>query len=422
MKYQRKEGLAWRKLDDYAKLFPLASTKKYKTVFRISVLLKDKIDPEILEKSVKIALNKFKYFKVRMRKGIFWYYFENNPKAPIIEEENDYPCKFIDLPLNNDYLFKVTYFENKINLEIFHCLTDGSSATHFLKEITYNYIEMKYMKNTSTALTQERKVKYTTEDIYRKNYNKKIHAQRDRKKAYNLKGTLLPPGVVSVTHEFMSSNKVREVAKSKNATVTQFLTATLIYAIHEAGVKKDGSKREVKIQVPVNLKKYFPSATSSNSFSYIDVNVDTNKEQNFDNILEEVKKQFAEKLTEEELLNTIAVNLRLANNWFLKFVTLFIKKFVVSKAHKEVRKFNTTTLSNVGRIGIISEYKPYIDKFLLLIAPESVEKIKCTICAYEDFMVFSFASVIEEKDVENKLKEILENNGIEVQIEGNEVL
>ena len=64
----------------------------------------------------------------------------------------------------------------------------------------------------------------------------------------------------------------------------------------------------------------------------------------------------------------------------------------------------------------------YIDKFLLLIAPESVEKIKCTICAYEDFMVFSFASVIEEKDVENKLKEILENNGIEVQIEGNEVL
>lgn len=85
MKLKRKEGLEWRKLDNYAKLFPLASTKKYKTVFRISVVLKDKIDKEILEKAVNTSLNKFRFFKVRMRKGIFWYYFENNFKNPIIE-------------------------------------------------------------------------------------------------------------------------------------------------------------------------------------------------------------------------------------------------------------------------------------------------------------------------------------------------
>ena len=103
------------------------------------------------------------------------------------------------------------------------------------------------------------------------------------------------------------------------------------------------------------------------------------------------------------------------------FVLKNVKKVVVSITHREFRKYNTTTLSNIGRVGIISEYKPYIDKFLLLIAPESVEKIKCTICAYEDNMVFSFASVIEEKDVEYKLKSNLENQGIEVQIEGNEV-
>lgn len=421
MRYQRKEGLAWRRLDNYAKLFPLASTKKYKTVFRISAVLKEQIDQEILEKSVRVALNKFKFFKVRMRKGLFWYYFENNSKNPVVEEENDYPCKFIDLPLNNDYLFQVSYFDCKINLEIFHCLTDGSSAVHFLKEIVYNYIEMKYLKNSSTALTKERQIKYTSEDIYSKNYDKKIRAKREVKRAYNLKGRLLPPGVVSVTHEYMSSNKIREVAKAKGATITQFLTATLIYAIHKAGVEKDKSKREVRIQVPVNLKKYFPSYTSSNSFSYIDVNVDTNKAGSYDNILEDVKKQFAEKLTEEKLLKTIAVNLKLSNNWLLRCVPLFLKKIAVSHAHKKIRTYNTTTLSNVGRIGIMAEYKPYIDKFLLLIAPENVEKIKCTVCAYEDITAFSITSVMEEKNVENTLKEILESQGIEVQIEGNEV-
>ena len=421
MRYLRKENLSWRKLDNYAKLFPLASTKEYKTVFRLSVVLKDEIDPEILEKAVKIALNKFKFFKVRLRKGIFWYYFETNNKNPIISEENDYPCRFIDLPLNNDYLFRVTYFDCKINLEIFHCLTDGNGGLDFLKEITYNYIEIKYLNNATTSRLKEREIKYTSEDSYIKNYDKKLKAKRNSKRAYNLSGRILPPGIVSVTHEFMSSKKIREIAKSRNATITQFLTACLIYAIHEVGVVPDRSKKEVRIQVPVNLKKYFSSYTSSNFFSYIDVNVDTNQEKNFDNILEKVKKEFVEKLKEEELLKTIAVNLRLTNNYILRIVPLFLKKLVVSNVHKEYRRYNTTTFSNIGRIGMLYEYKPYIDKFLLLIAPEDIEKIKCTVCAYEDILVFSFASVLENKKVEMKFKEIIESFGVKVELDGNEV-
>lgn len=421
MRYRRKENLAWRKLDNYAKLFPLASTKDYKTVFRLSVVLKDEINPEMLEKAVKVALNKFKFFKVRMRKGIFWYYFETNNKNPLITEESEYPCRFIDLPLNNDYLFRVTYFDCKINLDIFHCLTDGNGALDFLKEITYNYIEMRYLENVTTSRAKEREIKYNAEDSYIKNYDKKIKAKRNSKRAYNLSGVILPPGVVSVTHEFMSANKVREMAKANGASVTQFLTACLIFSIHEVGVKPDKSKKEVRIQVPVNLKKYFPSATSSNFFSYIDVNIDTNKEQTFYNILEKVKTEFSEKLKEEELLKTISVNLRLTNNFALRLVPLFIKKLVVSNVHKEYRRYNTTTLSNIGRIGMMAEYKPFIDKFLLLIAPEDIEKIKCTICAYEDTMVFSFASVLESKKVENKMKEVLEGFGIQVELDGNEV-
>ena len=421
MRYRRKENLSWRRLDNYAKLFPLASTKDYKTVFRISVVLNDSIEKIILEKAVKIALNKFKFFKVRLRKGIFWYYLETNNKSPIITEEREYPCKFIDLPLNNDYLFRVTYFDCKINLEIFHCLTDGNGALDFLKEITYNYIEMRYLKNASTSRAKERQIKYTSEDSYIKNYDKNIKAKRNSKRAYNLKGKLLPPGVVSVTHEYMSASKVREIAKLNNASITQYLAACLIYSIHEVGVKPEKSKKEVRIQIPVNLKKYFHSKTSSNFFSYIDVNVDTNKDNNFNSILNKVKQEFTDKLTTEELLKTISVNLRLSNNYILRIVPLLLKKIVVSIVHKEYRRYNTTTLSNIGRIGIMKEYKPYIDKFLLLIAPEDIEKIKCTICAYEDIMVFSFASVLEDKKVENKFKEILESFGIQVELDGNEV-
>ena len=136
MKYNNK--IVWRKLDNSAKLFPSISNRKFSTVFRISGILNEEIKPDVLEISVNEALEKFISFKVKLRKGLFWYYLEANQKMPIIEEENNYPCKYINPNTNNNYLFKVTYFKNKINLDVFHSLTDGNSATRFFKEITYS--------------------------------------------------------------------------------------------------------------------------------------------------------------------------------------------------------------------------------------------------------------------------------------------
>ena len=421
MKFKKREDLSWRRLDNYAKLFPLASTRKYSSVFRLSIVLKEKIKPEVLEKAVKFALRKFKFFKVRMRRGIFWYYFENNTKNVLIEEESDYPCKYIDLPANNDYLFKITYFDKKINLDMFHCLTDGNSALHFLKEITYNYIEIEHFQSKKIPDDIERKINYNTKDSYQAAYNKHLKADSKGKKAYVLKGKKLLPGVVAVTHEYIDMIKLKEIAKQNEATVTQYLTSVLIYAIYQEQKKEKKQNKLIKISVPVNLKKYFPSKTISNFFSYIDVNVDANKEKSFENILEAVKKEFKEKLKEEELLKTIATNVKLGNNGFLRMLPLFIKKKIVQFAYREIRKYNTTTFSNVGRVGFIAEYKPYIDKVLFLIAPESIEKIKCTACSVDNTVIFSVTSVIEERNVENTIKEFLNSKGIKVEIEGNGV-
>lgn len=421
MKFRKKEDLSWRRLDNYAKLFPLASTRKYSSVFRLSIVLKEKIEPEILEKAVRFALRKFKFFKVRMRRGLFWYYFEHNTKNVLIEEETDYPCKYIDLPANNDYLFKITYFDKKINLDIFHCLTDGNSALHFLKEITYNYIEISHFNSKNISNDNERKINYNVVDSYKATYDKKLKAENKGKKAYVLSGKELLPGVVAVTHEYIDATKIKELAKQSESTVTQYLTAVLIYSIYQEQKKGKKQNRQIKISVPVNLKKYFPSKTISNFFSYIDINVDACKEKTFEKILEEVKKQFKEKLTEEELLKTISTNVKLGNNAILRIFPLFIKKKIVQLAYREIRKYNTTTLSNIGRIGFIAEYKKYIDKVLFLIAPESIEKIKCTACSVDNCIIFTITSVIKERTVENNIKNFLKSKGVEVEIEGNGV-
>lgn len=415
----------WRKLDNSAKIFPIQAGKKYSTVFRFSAVMKEEIDPESLKKAVIMALRKYKSFRVRMKLGFFWNYFEHNPKEPIIEEEKDYPCKYIDYKRNNNYLFKVTYYDQKINIDIFHSLTDGNNGNLFFREIIYTYIELTHPKEFEDELRTTRKVEYNTEDSYMENYDKKAKSNNSSKKAYTLKGEKIRLGAISAIHEIIDLNQLKAICKEKECTVTQYLSAVLIYSIYEENYKKNYGEKPIKLCIPVNLKKYFPnSKTISNFFTYITLEAEIKKDNlnTFEKILEFVKKDFKKRLTEEEIIKTMSGNVKLGNNPFIRVVPLFLKKALVRLSYLEIRKYTTITFSNVGRIGIIGKYKPYIESFLMLIAPEPVEKIKCSACSYEDKMVFTFTSILNDNKIEKRFYKFLKEQGIKVEIESNGVL
>ena len=219
------ENTYWRRLDNSAKIFPISTGKKYSTVFRLSVLLTEKVEPKILEEAVKKTLEKYKSFKVRMKTGFFWYYFEHNPKDPIIEEEKNYPCKYINPRTNNNYLFKVTYFENKINIDIYHSLTDGNSGEIFFREIIYTYLELKHPEEFEKESRQARKLDYDTEDSYIKNYDKKAKSNASSKKAYILKGSPIMLGAISAEHLIIDLEELKKQAKKYETTITRLFNS-----------------------------------------------------------------------------------------------------------------------------------------------------------------------------------------------------
>ena len=419
-KENSKENLNWRRLDNSAKIFPISTGKKYSTVFRISALLKEKIDPKILKQALNITLDRYKIFKVKMKAGFFWYYLEENNKEPIIEEEKDYPCKYIDPKRNNDYLFKVTYFDRKINIDIFHALTDGGSGIVFFREMIYLYLEIKYPNAFDKDARLLRKIDYTTEDSYIKNYSKIVKGNSSAQKAYALKGKKIKLGAISAIHEIIDLNALKQECTKNNATITQYLTAVLIYSIYKENYRN--SNKPIKVCIPVNLKKYFPSKTMSNFFSYITLIANMEELDTFEKILEFVKCDFKKRLTEEEILKTMSSNVKLGINLFIKAIPLELKKIIVRLSYIEIRKYTTITFSNIGRIGIIGKYQEYIDNFFMLIAPEPVEKIKCSGCTFEDKMVFTFTSILKDNNIEKRFYQFLGGKGIKVQIESNGVL
>ena len=58
----------------------------------------------------------------------------------------------------------------------------------------------------------------------------------------------------------------------------------------------------------------------------------------------------------------------------------------------------------------------------MLIAPEPVEKIKCSGCTFENKMIFTFTSILKDNSIEKEFYHFLLNKGIKVKIESNGVL
>ena len=413
----KENKLSWRRLDNSAKIFPMSTGEKYSTVFRISAVLKNDIQPEILQKAVESTLEKYEAFKVRLKAGLFWYYLEQNSQKPKVEEERYYPCKYINPRKNRGYLFKVTYFKNKVNIDIFHSLTDGNGGTTFFREIIYTYLEMCLPEELKQENRKPRKIEYDIEDSYIKNYNKKINTKVPNPRAYELKGKRIKLGAISTIHQIIDSNQIKKECEKYDMSVTQYLTAVLMHSIYKENYK---GKKPLKVCIPVNLKKYYPSKTISNFFSFIMLE-GQNKQDNFDDIINLVKQEFKEKLEEEKILKTMSANVKLGNNIFIRSIPLILKNIIVRLSYLEIRKHSTITYSNIG-IGIMGEYQKYIDYFMVLISPDPVEKIKCSSCTFEDKIVFTFTSILNNNRIEKAFYEFLINKGIEIKIESNGVL
>lgn len=201
-----------------------------------------------------------------MKKGFFWHYFVENENKPVITLESEYPFNKINTKENNDYLFKVTYFENKINIDFLHILTDGNSGVEFLKEVIYRYIEFKHPEKLERISLNGKNVIKNSEKAYKKNYKKTLKVLNLSKKAYMIKGETLPKGKIGINHFYINLKEIKNCTKVKDCSLSMYIITMIAYSIYETNYKTNKGKKPINICVPVNLKKYFKTETVSNFF------------------------------------------------------------------------------------------------------------------------------------------------------------
>lgn len=418
------KDIRWDKLDNTAHLFPVIAGERTSNVYRISVTLTEPIQPELLQRALNIILPKYDGFNLRLRHGLFWNYFEENGKpAPKVKEEQGFPCRFIHANRNNSYLFRVTYYKCRINLEVFHVLTDGMGGFSFLRELTYQYLRLLHpelIEQTGDSLSIGTTL--NREDSFLKNYKKTAKISYKTQKAYLIKGEKLRTGEFGVMHGYINIPQLKEVCHKYGVSINEYLVTAFIWSVYTECLHSMPSKTPIRVAVPVNLRPYFNSITSKNFFVMVSAEFyPTEDNYTFSQVMKLVQDSLRSQLDSEHLEHIFSYNVSNQKNRFLKALPLPIKYIGMNFVYTRSALANTSTITNVGKIEIAEPYKPYIEQFHAYLALSKGQHIKGTVCSYEDTLIFNFSYDLLDSSVQRGFFRRLTADGIDVEIESNGV-
>ncbi len=416
----------WLKLDNSAKLYPAVKTKNWSNVFRLSVTLHEKIDPDVLQSALNVTVRRFPSIAMKLCKGLFWYYLEAT-EAPEVIPERPYPCSKMTPRDLRKCAFRVLYYQNRIAVEFFHSLTDGNGGMIFLKSLAAEYllqksnIEIPYENGVFDR--REKPSKAEMEDSFLR-YDGVTASPRDDDIAYQIKGTKETNDFRNVITGIVNLDDALKTAKSYKVSLTVFLVSVMIYSIQQIQDKEIRSKRKqkpVKVLVPVNLRKYFQSDTLRNFVLCISPGIEANMgDYSFEEIVKIVYHQMQLQLTEKQMRAKITTNVRTEKNRFLKILPLFIKNIGMKIAFSRVgEKTTSITMSNLGAVTIPDEMADYVKRFDFTLGVQYTGSNNCGMISYKDKLYINIIRNIRETELERIFFSNLVNFGIAVSVESN---
>ena len=394
-----KKGLngQWRRLDNTAKIFPVIANENMSQVFRISVTLKEQVKPEVLQQALEDILPHIRNFRVRLRKGLFWYYFEENKKIPQVQRETTYPCRYIDPHGNRKFLFRVTYYEKRINLEVFHALTDGLGAVNMLKDLTGRYLQLIHGEDDGFWRIEDEEIpreqEFSVVDSYLENYREVPRRRYSSHPAYRLEGNYLPLGTGQVLHGYVNTNELKKICHGYGVSITKYLAAVLVWSIWQEYLDGKPWAEPVVLNLPINLRAFFASETMANFFAVTMIGY----------WLEE----------------SISYNVSREKKWYLRVIPLVLKSLALNLVFRMKDRAYTMTLSNIGVIKVEPDQEKEIERFHLMIGVSRRQPVKCAVCAYDQEVVITFTSVFSDSHLQRTFFDKLKEDGVRVQLEGN---
>ena len=421
-------SLRWMRLDNAAKIYPAAKRRNWNNFFRISATLTEPIDTAVLASALDVTARRFPSIAVRLRRGVFWYYLEEIPKTPSIQPEKSCPLAHAPFHEVRQCAFRVLVYKNRVAVEFFHALTDGTGALVFVKTLLAEYLSEKYGLSVPAekgvlGRLEEPSLEELEDSFAR--YAGDVTASRAESTAYHLSGTPERDGYKNLVTMMIPAEKLRACAKEHGVSVTELLCAAMMQAIGELQAEKVPNVRHrkpVKVLIPVNLRNLFPSRSLRNFASYITPEIDPRMgDCSFSELCSLVHHKMGLENNRRTMRAKFAANVASERSPILRVMPLFIKNIAMKAVFDAVGECKSCLcLSNLGRVELPEVMVPYVQRMDFIIGVQARAPHDCGVVTWGDTVYINCIRSIQEPELEYRFYRVLHRLGLPVKVESNQ--
>lgn len=424
------QEIGWLKLDNAAKLFPAIMSGELTAVFRITAFLKKPVKFSAIKEAVEITSKRFPYFSASLGSGLFWHYLEYNHQFPRIQTEEKIPCTAFAAGRKDEPLYRILVKENRISVEFFHILTDGGGAFEYLKSLLYTYFRLTGNRITSTEgiITPENIInEEEMEDGYQRFFKRRIPPPGKLTWAWHLPFRLNEKPRLKVTRAEIALDKLLEIARRHNVTITEYIVSVylhslqMIYLEEKEKVKKQ-RRGVLRIEVPVNLRKKFPSKTMRNFSLFVLPEIDLRLGvYTFEEILKIVNYQLQTGADVKQIGRFLSQNVGHEKSPIIRFLPLFIKSMAISAVYRRLGSNQCSgILTNLGCVKLPKEMEDLIESFEVVPTPPNTHvKICAGMVTFRNHMRLDFCNISRSTSFEMHFLKHLTESGIPVKVLNN---
>lgn len=419
----------WSRLDNSAKIYPMLVNKKSQNIFRLSVTLKEKVDKNILLDALKMTLERFPVYKVRLMKGAFWYYLDDNHAKIKVYPMDALSFKKITDKSCNGYCFRVSYFDTQIVCDFFHAICDATGAAEFVKSLVYTYLNLsgKEVFSDQKVLTVGSPVmREELEDSFLANYKKipmkdlKVKDMQG-KNAYHIKGILFDNVGNGIIHMYCDVKEVLDICHAKGCTMTEYLGALFMMAIYESQIKgKEENANNIQLFVPINLRKIFGSKTLRNFSLFSRIGCNPYEDMEMDKLIKIMHDNLKRDMDKDVLKDKISTTVWAEKFFLVRFVPLFVKRFFFNFSNYFFgKKKKTATLSNFGVLDIPDSMKKHVESVSFAISSNATTPLSLSIISCNGKLCITFTRRITDTQIEKNFASYLTKDGVNLTVTSN---
>ncbi len=422
-----KRGRRWFRLDNAALIFPAIMRRDWNNCFRLSVTLREPVDPDCLARAVADLHDRFPTFFVRLRRGVFWYYLDDVRTPVCVQPEYAYPLTHMSRSQLRRSCLRVLYYGSRIAVEFFHSVTDGTGGLVFLENLTARYLYLKYgvavpAEGPILDLDEPPRPEELRDCFPLCSGPRAFVAPEDR--VAHLRGTPEPDGFRHLTTGIVDTDALLRTAHRYGVSVSAFLAAVMAEAVSRLQAERLPERRwrPVKITVPVNLRKMFGMDTLRNFALAVNVGFDPRLgAHSLEEICAQMGHQLSAQATPQRMAANIAANVNPQRNPVLRVMPLSVKSFVMRLVYRaRGERGGCLNLSNLGVAEVPAAMMPHIERFEFIIGVQYTYPNNCSLVSCGGSTYINMIRSIREPDLERLFFSRLVELGVGVEIESNQ--